>query len=166
MRRTRGYYYENLSMIPDERRYPIINILTDKRIGTLGDEFMALKARIGLNIIVRGKVWRIIQIEDETGTVYVVPSEDPFAAIPGWDGEMLPVPFDLAQETGKTRQEIGELLKTFGNVDTVAEKVAEKFNINREMLNEAVKEIEEHIKQVAHCRPITTSSSKLLTSIW
>ncbi|MEM3153687.1 MAG: DEAD/DEAH box helicase, partial [Candidatus Bathyarchaeia archaeon] len=119
-RKTRSYYYENLSMIPDERRYPIINILTDRRIGTLGDEFMALKARVGLNIIVRGKVWRIVQIEDETGTVYVVPSEDPFAAIPGWDGEMLPVPFDLAQETGKLRQEIGELLKTFENVDFVA----------------------------------------------
>jgi len=148
-RRTRGYYYENLSMIPDERRYPIVNILTDRRIGTLGDEFMALKARVGLNIIVRGKVWRIVQIEEETGTVYVVPSEDPFAAIPGWDGEMLPVPFNLAQETGKLRQEIGEMLKALGNADAVARKVAEKFNINREALNEAVKEIEEHIKQGA-----------------
>jgi ATP-dependent Lhr-like helicase len=148
-RRTRGYYYENLSMIPDERRYPIVNILTDRRIGTLGDEFMALKARVGLNIIVRGKVWRIVQIEEETGTVYVVPSEDPFAAIPGWDGEMLPVPFNLAQETGKLRQEIGELLKALGDADAAAEKVAEKFNINRETLNEAVREIEEHIKQGA-----------------
>jgi ATP-dependent Lhr-like helicase len=148
-RRTRGYYYENLSMIPDERRYPIVNILTDRRIGTLGDEFMALKARVGLNIIIRGKVWRIVQIEEETGTIYVVPSEDPFAAIPGWDGEMLPVPFNLAQETGKIRQEIGELLKALGNADAVAEKVAEKFNINRETLNEAVREIEEHIKQGA-----------------
>jgi ATP-dependent Lhr-like helicase len=148
-RRTRGYYYENLSMIPDERRYPIVNILTDRRIGTLGDEFMALKARVGLNIIVRGKVWRIVQIEEETGTVYVVPSEDPFAAIPGWDGEMLPVPFNLAQETGKLRQEIGELLKALGNADAITEKVAEKFNISRETLNEAVREIEEHIKQGA-----------------
>ncbi|MEM3617048.1 MAG: DEAD/DEAH box helicase [Candidatus Bathyarchaeia archaeon] len=148
-RKTRGYYYENLSMIPDERRYPIINILTDRRIGTLGDEFMALKARVGLNIIVRGKVWRIVQIEDETGTVYVVPSEDRFAAIPGWDGEMLPVPFDLAQETGKIRQEIGELLKTLGNADAVAEKVAEKFNMKIEALKEAVKEVEEHVGQGA-----------------
>jgi ATP-dependent Lhr-like helicase len=158
-RRTRGYYYENLSMIPDERRYPIVNILTDKRIGTLGDEFMALKARVGLNIIVRGKVWRIVQIEEETGTVYVVPSEDPFAAIPGWDGEMLPVPFNLAQETGKLRQKIGELLKALGNANAVAEKVAEKFNINRETVNEAVREIEEHVKQGA---PLPTHDQILI----
>ncbi|MEM2394285.1 MAG: DEAD/DEAH box helicase [Candidatus Bathyarchaeia archaeon] len=148
-RRTRRYYYENLSMIPDERRYPVVNILSDRKIGTLGDEFMALKARVGLNIIIRGKVWRIVQIEDETGTVYVVPSEDPFAAIPGWDGEMLPVQFDLAQETGKLRMEIGEMLKTFGKTDVVAEKIAEKFAIDRDSLFEAVEEIEAHLEQGA-----------------
>jgi ATP-dependent Lhr-like helicase len=158
-RKTRRYYYENLSMIPDERRYPIINILTDKQIGTLGDEFMTLKARVGLNIIIRGKVWRIVQIEEETGTVYVVPSEDPFAAIPGWDGEMLPIPFDLAQETGKLRQEIGELLKALEDADAVADNVAKRFNIGKETLNEAVREIEEHIKQGA---PLPTHNHILI----
>lgn len=148
-RKTRDYYYKNLSMIPDERRYPIINVLSDRRIGTLGDEFMALRARIGLNIIVRGKVWRIVQIEEETGTVYVVPSEDPFAAIPGWDGEMLPVPFDLAQETGKIREEIGEMLKSVGNDEAVSEKIAEKLKVDKTALFEAVREIEEHLKQGA-----------------
>ena len=78
-RKTRSYYYENLSMIPDERRYPIVNVISDRKIGTLGDEFMALKARVGLNIIVKGRVWRIVQIEQETGVVHVVPSEDPLA---------------------------------------------------------------------------------------
>ncbi|MBX5321505.1 MAG: DEAD/DEAH box helicase [Candidatus Bathyarchaeota archaeon] len=148
-RKTRDYYYKNLSMIPDERRHPIINVLSDRRIGTLGDEFMALRARIGLNIIVRGKVWRIVQIEEETGTVYVVPSEDPFAAIPGWDGEMLPVPFDLAQETGKIREEIGEMLKNLGNTEAVSEKIAEKLKVDKTELFEAVREIEEHLKQGA-----------------
>lgn len=148
-RKTREYYYGNLSMIPDERRYPIINVLSDRRIGTLGDEFMALRARIGLNIIVRGKVWRIVQIEEETGTVYVVPSEDPFAAIPGWDGEMQPVPFDLAQEAGKIREEIGEMLRGLGNAEAVSEKIAEKLKVDRAALFEAVREIEEHLKQGA-----------------
>jgi ATP-dependent Lhr-like helicase len=158
-RRTRGYYYENLSMIPDERRYPIVNVLSDRRIGTVGDEFMALRARIGLNIIVRGKVWRIIQIEDETGTVYVVPSEDPLAAVPGWDGEMLPVPFNLAQETGKMREEIGETLKVLGNAEATAEKVAEKFAVDKAALLEAVREIKEHIEEGA---PLPTHNHILI----
>jgi len=57
-RKSRRYYFENLSMIPDERRYPIVNVISDRKIGTLGDEFMAIRARVGLNFIVRGKVWR------------------------------------------------------------------------------------------------------------
>ena len=112
--RTREYYYSNLSMIPDEERYPVINIISDRKIGTLGDEFMALHARVGLHFVMRGKVWRIVQIEDETGTVHVLPSEDPFASIPGWDGEILPVPFELAQQTGQNRKRIGKFLKETG----------------------------------------------------
>jgi len=148
-RRTRTYYYENLSMIPDERRYPIINVISDRKIGTLGDEFMALRARIGLNFIVRGRVWRIVQIEEETGTVHVVPSEDMFAAIPGWDGEILPVPFDLAQETGKLREEIKEKLKETENAEIAAEKLAEKLKTDKNALLDAVREVEEHLNQGA-----------------
>jgi ATP-dependent Lhr-like helicase len=145
-RKTRTYYYENLSMIADEKRYPVINVISDRKIGTLGDEFMALKARVGLNIIVRGRVWRIVQIEEETGSVYVVPSEDPLAAIPGWDGEMIPVPFDLAQETGKLRDEITEKLKTAKNAEATADSLAVKLSTDGKTLLDTVKEIEEQLR--------------------
>jgi ATP-dependent Lhr-like helicase len=148
-KKSRRYYYENLSMIPDERRYPIVNVISDRKIGTLGDEFMALRARVGLNFIVRGKVWRIVQIEDETGTVYVVPAEDPFAAIPGWDGEILPVPFELAQETGRLREEIREKLKEVGSVEAVAESLADRLKADKTALLDAVREVAEHLKQGA-----------------
>jgi len=143
----RRYYFENLSMIPDEKCYPIINVISDRKIGTLGDEFMALRARVGLNFIVRGKVWRIVQIEEETGTVYVVPSEDPLAAIPGWDGEILPVPFELAQQTGKLREEIKKAIEETGNSDAAIEKLSKKLEIDKNTLFESVKEIAEHIKE-------------------
>jgi ATP-dependent Lhr-like helicase len=145
-RKSREYYYGNLSMIPDERRYPVINVLSDRKIGTLGDEFMALDARVGLNFIMRGKVWRIVQIEEETGRVHVVPSEDPFAAVPGWDGEMLPVPFDLAQQTGKTREKIAVMLKKTGDVEAVAEKIAEKMGADKTSMLDTVREIDDHLK--------------------
>ncbi len=54
-RKTREYYYSNLSMIPDERRYPVINVISDRRIGTLGDEFMALHARVWLKFYYEGQ---------------------------------------------------------------------------------------------------------------
>jgi len=146
-RRTRSYFYENLSMIPDERRYPIVNVISDRKIGTLGDEFMALDARVGLNMIVKGKVWRIVQIEEETGTVHVVPSEDPLAAIPGWDGEMIPLPFDLAQQTGRMREKLKGALKETGSVEAAAERVGKELAVDRADLLEAAKEVDEHVKQ-------------------
>ena len=158
-RKSREYYYGNLSMIPDERRYPVINVLSDRKIGTLGDEFMALDARVGLNFIMRGKVWRIIQIEEETGRVHVVPSEDPFAAVPGWDGEILPVPFDLAQQTGKTREKMGEMLRETGDVEVVAENFARKMATDKASMLETVKEIDDHLKEGA---PLPTQDHVLI----
>jgi len=144
--RTREYYYSNLSMIPDEKRYPVINILTDRKIGTLGDEFMTLHARVGLHFIMRGKVWRMVQINDETGTVHVVPAEDPSAAIPGWDGEILPVPFDLAQKTGEMREKIGKLLKEGKKPEATAEELATELKTDKTTLVETAIEIDEYLK--------------------
>jgi ATP-dependent Lhr-like helicase len=158
-RKSREYYYGNLSMIPDERRYPVINVLSDRKIGTLGDEFMALDARVGLNFIMRGKVWRIVQIEEETGRVHVVPSEDPFAAVPGWDGEILPVPFDLAQQTGKTREKMGEMLRETGDVEVVAENFARKMATDKASMLETVKEVDDHLKEGA---PLPTQNYVLV----
>jgi ATP-dependent Lhr-like helicase len=134
-------------MIPDERRYPVVDVLSDRTIGTVGDEFMALRARLGLNIIIRGKVWRIVQIEDETGTVHVVPAEDPFAALPGWDGEILPVPFTLAQEVGKLREEIAAELKLEKSPEKVAEKLAKELSTDKSTLLKSSEEIYEQIKE-------------------
>jgi len=158
-RRTHDYYYQNLSMIPDERRYPIVDVLSDHTIGTVGDEFMALRARLGLNIIIRGKVWRIVQIEDETGTVYVVPSEDPFAALPGWDGEILPVPYTLAQDVGKLREEIARELRKERNPEKAAEKLAKELATDKSTLLETVVEIYEQMKEGA---PVPTHNCILI----
>lgn len=109
--RTRQYYFENLSMIPDERRYQVIDVSTQQSVGILGEEFMMTKARIGLHFIVKGKVWQIEQISDDA-RVHVTPVEDPTAAVPGWDGQMLPVPFELAQRVGGLRSRLSEVLET------------------------------------------------------
>ena len=101
----RRYYFENLSTIRDERRYQVMDLTTQKQVGILGEEFMMIQAREGLHFIVRGRPWKIVRIGKD-GMVYVTPVADPNALIPGWDGEMLPVPFGLAQRVGRIRKEI------------------------------------------------------------
>ncbi len=104
----RRYYYENLGMINDERRYPFINAISDEMVGTVGDEFWSLRARVGLNVILKGRVWRILQIDEERGVLHALPSTDPLGAAPGWDGELIPVTREVAEEAGMLRQTISQ----------------------------------------------------------
>ncbi len=108
-RLTRDYYYENLSMIPDETRYLVVDVTSNQSVGILGEEFVILRAKVGVHFICKGKVWQIEQVAEDR-KIYVTPVEDPLAALPGWDGEMLPIPFELAQATGRMRRRIGEAL--------------------------------------------------------
>src|SRR5207245_1148895 len=94
----RRYYFETLSTIRDERRYPVMDLTTQRQVGILGEEFMMIQAREGLHFIVRGRPWKMEKIGKD-GMVYVTPVSDPNAIIPGWDGEMLPVPLRRASGT-------------------------------------------------------------------
>lgn len=155
--RTRQYYFENLSMIPDERRYQVIDVSTQQSVGILGEEFMMTKARLGLHFIVKGKVWQIEQISDDA-RVYVTPVEDPTAAIPGWDGEMLPIPFELAQQVGRLRSEVAEELRSTDTTSVVGllerRWPAERFGIRK-----VVEELNEHREMGA---PVPTDRRILL----
>ncbi|HXW38038.1 MAG TPA: DEAD/DEAH box helicase [Nitrososphaerales archaeon] len=108
-RSTREYYYENLSMIPDETRYLGIDVTTNQTIGILGEEFVILRAKVGVHFICKGRVWQIEKITDDR-KIYVTPVDDPLAAVPGWDGEMMSIPYGLATTTGRLRREIADAL--------------------------------------------------------
>jgi len=140
--RTREYYYENLSMIPDERRYRVIDVSTQQSVGILGEEFMMTKARLGVHFVIKGRVWQIEQISDDA-RVYVTPVEDPTAAIPGWDGELLPLPFELAQRVGRLRSEISEELEKSA-ATAVVSAILKRWPTERYAVRKVVEEIEGH----------------------
>lgn len=110
-RGTREYYYQNLSTIPDETRYFVIDVATNQAVGILGEEFVLLHAKVGLHFILKGRIWQIEKVANDR-KIYVTSVEDPLAAVPGWDGEMLPVPYGLAQKTGELRGRVGQLLSS------------------------------------------------------
>lgn len=144
--RGRLYYYENLGMISDERRYPFINAVTDEMIGTVGDEFWSLRARLGLNVILRGKVWRIIQIDEDGGILYAIPSKDPLGALPGWDGEIISVPKEITQEMGDLRVHIADVLEA-DDRDKAIQDLAKELETDPSTIDEAATEIEQHVKR-------------------
>jgi ATP-dependent Lhr-like helicase len=141
--RTRLYYFENLSMIPDERRYLVVDLTSQQNVGILGEEFMITKARIGLNFIVKGRVWQIKQITDD-GKVYVLPINDPTAAIPGWDGQILPVPRALATKVGAYRAIVERNIAEHTPKSISVEKLSQLWPADVYGLKRVVEEIEAH----------------------
>lgn len=148
LRRTkkgRRYYYVNLGMINDERRYPFINVVTDRVIGTVGDEFWTLRARLGLDVILRGRVWKILNIDEDRGILHVIPSDDPLGALPGWDGELIPVPKAVAEEVGDLRRTIADEMQRLGSKEKAVEALSLRLDADKATVKAAADEIEAHL---------------------
>lgn len=105
-RQSWEYYFENLSTIPDTRQYRVISIIQHEPIGNLDEAFIAEHGLPGEKFVCSGRAWRIIQID---GTkVIVEPIEDIESAIPAWEGELIPVPYSIAQGVGELRKAVAE----------------------------------------------------------
>ncbi len=100
-RASLNYFYDNISMIPDEKTYLMRNISSDSIIGTLDESFVASDIEKGGVITLQGKAWRIVDLEEEEVLVEQVGD---LGKIPDWTGEDIPVPFDVAQEVGSQRK--------------------------------------------------------------
>ncbi|HIG99866.1 MAG TPA: hypothetical protein HA258_04720, partial [Thermoplasmata archaeon] len=98
---SRHYFLDNISMIPDEKTYPVIDISTRKSIGTLDESFVLTSGFEGEKFILRGRPWMIIKRED---TELLVSPIKEIGTIPSWIGEDIPVPFEVAQEVGILRR--------------------------------------------------------------
>ena len=125
-RRRKGWtsYFENLSTIPASVKFRVISIIQNEPIGTLDEAFVAEHGQSGNKFICAGRAWKIIQVEN--GKVIVEPVDDIESAIPSWEGELIPVCFDVAQDVGRLRKiaasEDITKLKAHYNVDTESAK--------------------------------------------
>jgi len=95
------YFFENISMIPDERTYKIRDITSRGIIGQLDESFVATFGEPYATFVARGRTWRVVEItEDEV----LVEQVHELGATPSWVGEEIPVPYEVAQEVGAMRR--------------------------------------------------------------
>lgn len=106
-RSTLLYYYSNLSMIPDVKQYSVIDITANRAISKLDEEFVVNNEE-GTVFIAKGQAWKIISIEEDAIKVEPIPS--PTAAVPSWEGDLLPVPYLISRNVGLLRELLYEAL--------------------------------------------------------
>jgi len=100
--RARRYLAGNLSMIHDERKVPIFDMVSRRTVGTLDESFVVGWVHTGVVFITKGQLWRVIEIAD--GKLTVEPAKKAQGELPSWEGEQIPVPFPVAREVGAMRR--------------------------------------------------------------
>ncbi|MDI6721558.1 MAG: DEAD/DEAH box helicase, partial [Candidatus Aenigmarchaeota archaeon] len=113
------FHYENLSTIPDTRQFRVISVVENEPVGNLDEAFVAEHGEIGNTFVCAGRAWKIIQIEESK--VIVEPVDDIESAIPAWEGELIPVPFGVAQEVGMLRSNINGIKKYPADINAIRE---------------------------------------------
>jgi len=147
-RKSREYYYENLSMIPDEKKYEIYDIVSGKSVGVLDEAFVVNFAEQGAVFITKGYMWRVVEMPDrEQGKdrIKVEPVEGT-GEVPSWTGEEIPVPFEVAQDVGKLRAEIAAFIQAELDDESIAEKLQAKYPVARNAVLELVRLVREHVE--------------------
>lgn len=95
------YYLENISMIPSEKTYRVIDIVNRKFIGTLDERYVLSELEPGSYFVMKGSTWRATRIEDEKILV------EPFsttAIAPKWTGEDIPVLREVVEQVSENRK--------------------------------------------------------------
>jgi ATP-dependent helicase Lhr and Lhr-like helicase len=100
--RARRYLAGNLSMIHDERKVPVFDIVSRRTVGTLDESFVVGWVHTGVVFITKGQLWRVLEIAD--GKLTVEPAKKATGELPSWEGEQIPVPFSVAREAARIRR--------------------------------------------------------------
>ena len=139
------YYFENLSMIPDEKQYLVVDESSDSAVGVLDEAFMAEYGKPGVKFIIRGSAWKILHVYGDK--LYVKAVDDPTGAIPSWIGEEIPVPFDVAQEVGQLRGLVEQKIRRGVKPEEIAAQLAKKYPADSETVGRAILETVEHVQR-------------------
>ena len=143
-RGTWQYFYQNLSMIPDEATYDVEDVASGDQIGTLDEQFVVNFANPGEVFIQRGEMWRITNVDEDEEVVTVSPIEDPAGEVPSWVGQEIPVPQAVAREVGELRGVAGRQLQDGAPVDAVARDVRRRYAGDQYTVETGLEQLRDH----------------------
>jgi len=131
--RARRYLAGNLSMIHDERKVPIFDMVSRRTVGTLDESFVVGWVHTGAVFITKGQLWRVLEIAD--GRLTVEPAKKAHGELPSWEGEQIPVPYSVAREVGSVRRTRDIASYTSGKEDVLfATRFLAEMDKNRSLI--------------------------------
>ncbi len=154
------YYFDNLSMIPEEKQFLVIDESSDTSIGVLDEAFMAEYGKPATKFIIRGSPWQIMHVTEDK--VYVRPVDDPTGSIPSWIGEEIPVPYEVAQELAEIRGFVEEKMRMGLSAEEVSAMLCERYPADKETISRALAET---VEQVNSGFPVPTPS-RIVVEDW
>jgi ATP-dependent helicase Lhr and Lhr-like helicase len=154
------YYFDNLSMIPEEKQFLVIDETVDSSIGVLDEAFMAEYGKPGTKFIIRGSPWQIIHVTEDK--VYVRPVDDPTGSIPSWIGEEIPVPYEIAQELAEIRGFVEEETHRGCTPNEISQALSKRYPADTENILHALTET---VEQVQSGFPVPTSK-RIVVEDW
>ncbi|AGK61210.1 ATP dependent helicase, Lhr family [Archaeoglobus sulfaticallidus PM70-1] len=137
-RKARRYFYDNISMIPDEKSYTVVDITTGRKIGKIDESF--LSTFTGEVFAIKGELWRVLAVNDVVKVEPVVSEGE----IPSWVGEEIPVPFEVAVEVGRLRRVIADRIR---NTQDAKDYLLSRFETNEKAAETVIRTIKEHVEQ-------------------
>jgi len=147
---TFRYYYQNLSMIPDMKRYLVFDFFRKRKIGTLDQDFVARKCKSGTELIMHGQTWKVIAVNEDQLSVEVEPTAPTLNAIPSWEGEIISVSYEVAAEVGRLR---GVIASELNNPAELAQ-----LRNNLQVTHEAAQKALESIRSQTGGYPVPTDA--------
>jgi ATP-dependent helicase Lhr and Lhr-like helicase len=148
-----SYYFDNLSMIPDEKQYLVVE--GDNFVGMLDEAFVSEYGEVGVKFVEAGRCWKVEQIYGNK--MYVKAEDDPTGAVPNWVGDEIPVPMEVAAEVGSIRRRYAEELEK-GTDEEYLDELGRMYPVPREAMVEALKEVAEQ-----HAAKLPVPSERLIT---
>lgn len=142
-RKAFHYYYENLSMIPDVKRFTVFDFIRKRKIGTLDQEFVARSCKAGVEFIMHGNTWRVVAVDEEKLSVEVEPVRPSLTAIPSWEGEIIPVDYMVSRQVGVLRRMIAQGSQQASTVHPATSDLS----VNAEAVEKVTDTVREHIKE-------------------
>jgi len=143
-KRLFNYYFDNLSMIPEERQYLVVDAETGSPVGILDESFVAEYGEVGTKFILAGKAWIITSMSNER--IYVAPVKEGEGAVPSWVGDEIPVPLEVAMEVGEIRRRYCELLAQGVSKSDALSTLATEYEVPVEVMSRSLREIDAHIE--------------------